>query len=193
MLATVGVRGIEAFCSQIISDARNLYVLAVAGYQATVKGIIANLIAGKTLSVVTEDQYLHFDREYSMKYSVHSQKLPSGLYEGIVIPNIALAGGEKKDEFFIMAEDMGDIKDLFFRHLNENTEFPLHQSWTDWLWGTFHEKEWIQKLETPVGKQQGYIVFVGEEELQEVILDAIAMQTPEIMGCFMKGGEYGNI
>ena len=54
MLHKIRCQGIEAYCSDLIVDRETnerIYLLGVAGYQSTVKGILANMLKGESLSV----------------------------------------------------------------------------------------------------------------------------------------------
>ena len=185
-LQVITVGGIKALCSEVVVNRyQELFLLAIAGYQATVKGIIACALEGKTVMSKIDGDYYNFKRAPEYTYSVHYQKLPSGLAEGIIVPDIAFPGCEKEDQFMVLAE--AKPRELFFRHLDERTEIPLHLSWTNWLWDTFLQREWLTPLETPIGIYQGYIVNLFDEELRESIAEAIAYQIPDIMACFEKG------
>ncbi len=120
------------------------------------------------------------------------RKLPSGLYQGVVIPKIAMPLGNESSEptgdFMVIAENEKAIIELFYKHLEEKSEIPLHPSWIQWLWSTFLENGWLTPLICKVGTIQGYLVEVFEDELKDKIIEAIALKTPEIIKCFDKGG-----
>ena len=121
-------------------------------------------------------------------YSTHYQKLPSGLFQGAILPKIAFPGNdESKDTFLIISEDTSIAKNLFFRHLDEKTEVPLHISWLDWLWNVFLEKIWITPLVCLNGDYKGYLVEVNRDELGDVITTAIVNNNSGIADCFKKG------
>ena len=53
-LYPIHAMGIQAYCSDLIvdpSDSETVYFMSVAGYQATVKGIIANLLDNYGISI----------------------------------------------------------------------------------------------------------------------------------------------
>jgi len=184
-LKTITAGGIKALCSEIlVNRMAEIYLLAVAGYQAAVKGIIASVLEKKTVMTIIDGGYCYFNRA-DESFKVHYQKLPSGLAEGIILPEIALPENDKREHFMVLAEQRE--KELFFRQLDEKSEIPLHDSWAGWLWQTFMTREWLTQLENPVGTYKGYIVQLNDEELREAIAEAIAYQTPEIMACFQKG------
>ena len=62
MLHKIRCQGIEAYCSDLIVDRetnQRVYLLGVAGYQSTVKGILANMLKGESLSVeINKETYL---------------------------------------------------------------------------------------------------------------------------------------
>lgn len=184
-LKTITAGGIKAFCSELmVNRMAEIYLIAVAGYQVTVKGIIASVLEKKTVMIMIDGGYYYFNRAEET-FNIHYQKLPSGLAEGIIIPEIALPGTDNREYFMVLAEQKE--KEMFFKHLDEKSEIPLHDSWTDWLWQTFMTREWLTPLENPVGSYKGYIVKLCDEELREAIAEAIAFQTPEIIACFQKG------
>ena len=78
-------------------------------------------------------------------------------------------------------------QDLFFRHLDNNTDIPLHPLWSHWLWKIFSKKCWLTRLETLVGDYRGYLIEIDEDELTDTITDAIAEKDPEVIRCFEKG------
>jgi hypothetical protein len=89
----------------------------------------------------------------------------------------------------VLAEDRSSAKDLFYRHLDEKTDIPLHPDWSGWLWRTFSNSGWLVPLECPVGDYQGYLVEIDEDELKDTITMAIALKNAEVMVCFEKGGD----
>ena len=184
--------GITAYCSDLIVNAdMEAYFLSVAGYQTAVKGIIANVLEYGSVAVEIDDEYV-YPVKSSETYSVHYQKLPSGLFQGAILPKIALpANDESSHVFLVLAEDNSLAEDLFFKHLNEKTEVPLHPVWSHWLWSTFIEKGWLTPLEALVGEYQGYLVEIDENELRETITAAIANKNVEVIVCFDKGGDDG--
>lgn len=187
-LQTITAGGIRAFCSEIlVNRMAEIYLLAVAGYQATVKGIIASVLEKKSVMTKIDGDYYRFNRAEE-SYNIHYQRLPSGLAEGIIIPEIALPGTDNRENFVVLTDQ--HEKEMFFKHLDEKSEIPLHDSWTNWLWQTFLDREWLTQLENPIGTYKGYIVQLNDEELKDAIAEAIAYQTPEIIACFQKGNDY---
>ena len=83
------------------------------------------------------------------------------------------------------------VKDLFFKHLENKTEVPLHPVWSHWLWKTSSEKDWLTSLNTLIGNYQGYLVEIYEDEIKEVITRAIADKNQEVIECFKKGETDG--
>ena len=191
-LPTINSGGISAYCSGLIANAdMETYFLSVAGYQTAVKGIIANVLEYGSVAVKINDEYVYPVRS-TETYCVHYQKLPSGLFQGAILPKIALPGNEESnDVFLILAENNSLAEDLFFKHLEEKTEVPLHPAWSHWLWRTFSEKDWLTPLQALVGEYQGYLVEINENELKETITVAIARKNAEVIVCFEKGGDHG--
>ena len=134
--------GISAYCSDlIINEKGEIYFLSVAGYQTAVKGIIANVLEHGSVTIMIDNEYVYPSRS-ALNYTVHYQRLPSGLYQGVVLLKIALPGNkEPKGTFLVLSEDSSLVKDLFFKHLENKTEVPLHPVWSHWLWKTFSEKD----------------------------------------------------
>jgi len=184
--------GISAYCSDlIINEEGKIYFLSVAGYQTAVKGIIANVLENGSVTIMIDDEYVYPSRS-ALNYTVHYQRLPSGLYQGVVLLKIALPDNkEPKDTFLVLSEDSSLVKDLFFKHLENKTEVPLHPVWSHWLWKTSSEKDWLTSLNTLIGNYQGYLVEIYEGELKEVITRAIADKNQEVIECFKKGETDG--
>lgn len=184
--------GISAYCSDlIINEEGKIYFLSVAGYQTAVKGIIANVLENGSVTIMIDDEYVYPSRS-ALNCTVHYQRLPSGLYQGVVLLKIALPGNkEPKGTFLVLSEDSSLVKDLFFKHLENKTEVPLHPVWSHWLWKTSSEKDWLTSLNTLIGNYQGYLVEIYEGELKEVITRAIADKNQEVIECFKKGETDG--
>ena len=184
--------GIEAYCSDLIVDEENeIYFLSVAGYQTAVKGIIANVLGYNSVTVRIDGEFLYPLRS-TENYSVHYQKLPSGLFQGVILPRIAFPNNdETKDMFLVLADDGSTARELFFKHLDEKTDVPLHPVWSIWLWKVFLEKAWLIPLECLIGDYEGYLVEINEDELRDTITTAIAHKDAEVIMCFEKGGENG--
>ena len=161
--------GISAWCSElIINEESEAYFLSVAGYQSAVKGIIANFLQFGSITLNVDGKYFYPIRS-SLTYTVHYRKLPSGLYQCVTFPKIALPDDNKdkdsKDIFLVIAQTGLLARDLFFKHLDNSTDIPLHPLWSHWLWQTFSKKFWLTRLKTLVGDYQGYLIQINEDEL----------------------------
>ncbi len=181
--------GISAWCSElIINEESETYFLSVAGYQSAVKGIIANFLEHGSITVKVDDEYIYPVRS-SLNYTVHYRKLPSGLYQCVTFPKIALPedNKESKDVFLVIAQTHSLAQELFFKHLDNNTDIPLHPLWSDWLWDTFSKKCWLTRLKTLVGDYQGYLIQINEDELKDTITTAIVDNNPAVIRSFEKG------
>ena len=185
--------GIESYCSDLVIDENTwAYLLSVAGYQTAVKGIIANVLEYQTVTVALNGGYQYINRAGD-NYTVHYQKLPSGLYQGTILPKIALPNYEEsKDAFLVLSENISFAKMLFFNHLEEKTEIPLHKDWLNWLWRTFTDNGWLTPLETLMGSYKGFLVDIYEDDLRDAVTMEIRKTNPEIMSCFKKGGVYAD-
>ncbi len=189
--------GIEAYCSDVITDPHQLdtvYFLSVCGYQATVKGIVANLIENNGISIKIEGiEYYLVRSEFGYKTLV--KKLPSGLVHAVLFPKPALAENDEnnKNSFFIFKDRHKgeELLSLFFRHLDEKTNIPLHPSWRRWLWRVFEaQQEWFVKLRTLAGTYSGYFFDFNPHQLQNMVSDAIRNKVPEMIECIKrKGGD----
>ncbi len=185
--------GIEAYCSDLVIDENSwIYFLSVAGYQTAIKGIIAKILEYRTIAVDIDDDCRYITRA-TENYSVHYQKLPSGLFQGAILPKIALPNCEEsEDTILVLSEDLSSAKTLFFDHLEEKTEIPLHKDWLNWLWQIFTDNGWLTPLETLTGPYKGFLVDMNEEGLKDAITTEIRKRNPQIMGCFEKGGAYAD-
>lgn len=188
-LSGINSAGISAWCSQlIINEESETYLLSVAGYQSAVKGIIANFLQSGSITLKVDGDYIYPVRS-SLNYTVHYSKLPSGLYQCVTFPKIALPEDNKdtKDIFLVIAQTGLLAQDLFFKHLDSITETPLHPLWSDWLWEAFSKRSWFTHLATLVGDYQGYLIQIYEDELSDTITGAIAEKNPAVIRCFEKG------
>ena len=185
--------GIEAYCSDLVTGENSwVYLLSVAGYQTAVKGIIATVLEYQTVSVSLNGGWQHIIRA-GENYTIHYQKLPSGLYQGIILPKIALSNCEEsKDAFLVLAENVSSAKELFFNHLEAKTEIPLHKAWLNWLWRAFTDEGWFTPLETLIGGYRGFLVGIYEDDLRDAVTMEIKERNPEIISCFRKGGVYAD-
>ena len=181
--------GISAWCSElIINEESETYFMSIAGYQSAVKGIIANFLQFESITVKVDGKYFYPVRS-SLTYTVHYRKLPSGLYQCVTFPKIALPDDNKdsKDIFLVIAQTGSMARDLFFKHLDNSTQIPLHPLWSHWLWEIFSKKCWLTPLKTLVGDYQGYLIQINEDELTDTITTAIVEKNPAVIRCFEKG------
>ena len=188
-LSGINSAGISAWCSQlIINEESETYFLSVAGYQSAVKGIIANFLQFGSITVKVDGKYFYPVRS-SLNYTVHYCKLPSGLYQCVTFPKIALPDDSKdsNDIFLVIAQTGSLAQDLFFKHLDNNTDIPLHPLWSHWLWEIFTKKCWLTHLKTLIGDYQGYLCQINEDELADTITMAIVEKNPAIIRFFEKG------
>ena len=187
-LHPITANGIQVWCSDLVvagEDDMAVLFLSVCGYQATVKGIVANLVEGQGLcaKICNRDHYI--DRA-ELAYRVLLKKLPSGLAQAMILPKLALArhDEEEKNRFFILTRDQSQMLTLFFRHLDDKTDLPLHPDWSGWLWKTFQAEGWLQELQTLAGDFTGHQVLFYQDRLEELISQAIQDREPEITACF---------
>jgi len=195
-LHPVMATGIRAYCSDLVvdpEDTETVYFMSICGYQATVKGIIANLLENYGISIELEGGEYYLVRS-SFGYKAQIKKLPSGLAHGMLYPILTLPKitEEEQNRFFIFTDTNGERRERFFRHLDEKVEIPLHPSWTKWLWHLFQDQhEWLTELETLAGSFRGYSFRFHPKKLQDLISKAIKNKTPEIVECMKwKGGDY---
>ena len=198
--------GIKAFCSDMVIDPHSLeevYFMSVAGYQTTVKGIIANLLENYGLGIEVKGEEYYLTRINSGRYKTQVKKLPSGFVHAVVFPRLALPKNEEDEQnsFCIFINEgckkgrTGDKVNqkklnLFFRHLDEKVSIPLHPSWSNWLWETFEEQEdWLLELNTLAGDYKGYLFNFKPKQLHDLLSEAIHDRKPEIIDCMQwKGG-----
>ena len=189
-LFNINSGGIEGYCSNLVIDElSDIYFLSVAGYQTAVKGIIANVLEYGSVTLIKNDQFYYPSRSIE-NYNVHYQRLPSGLFQGVIIPKIALED-KAKDTFMVISDDDLAIENLFFRHLDHRIDLPLHPDWSGWLWNRFKEHHWLISLETLVGDFKGYLVDIDQTGLENIITAAIVDSNPDVIGCFQKGDRDG--
>lgn len=192
-LHPVHAMGIQAYCSDLIIDPYDLetvYFLSIAGYQATVKGIIANLLENYGISIEIEDSE-HYLVRSAIGYKTQMRKLPSGLVHAVLFPKLALPKNEEERQcsFYLFTNRQADALKLFFRHLDERTEIPLHHLWDRWLWKAFMENEWTLELKTLTGSYRGFSFGFNPKQLHDIVSDAIRKKDAEIIQCFeWKGG-----
>jgi len=189
--------GIQAYCSDLIVDPNNLetvYLMSVAGYQATVKGIVANLLEHYGISIEIDGNN-HYLTRASLGYKAQMKKLPSGLAHAVLFPKLALpkSDEDRQDMFFVMTDNSDEILTLFFRHLDEKTEIPLHTSWDRWLWRTFEAQEgWMIESKTLAGSDRGYLFEFNHNQLHDLVAEAIRSRVHEVINCMEWKGENGN-
>jgi len=187
--------GIKAYCSDIIVDAyETAYFMSICGYQTTVKGIIANFLEHNGISLEIEKNKYYLNRTY-LSYKSQIKKLPSGLVHALLFPKLALPKNdeERQNSFLIFTDQDNEILSLFFRHLDEKTEIPLHPSWDSWLWQVFTNQEnWIVEMNTLVGNFKGYMFEFNPQKLQDLLFEAIKNKEPEIINCMKIKGDNNN-
>jgi hypothetical protein len=194
-LHPVHAMGIHAYCSDLIvdpTDPETVYFMSVAGYQAAVKGILANLLGNYGISIEVDGES-HYLTRARLGYKAVVKKLPSGLLHAALFPKLALARSDEggDNSFFIVTDDKDGLLALFFRHLDEKTDLPLHPSWARRLWEAFEEQEgWLIEAQTVVGSYQGYLIEFNQEDLHDLISEAIRRRDPNMIGCMeRKGGK----
>jgi len=196
-LYNIHTMGINAWCSDLIIDPQDMetiYFMSICGYQVTVKGIVANFIENSGISIELDGE-IHDLVRSGLGYKVQIKKLPSGLVHAIVIPKLALPinNDQKQNRFFVITSKDQSVLTLFFRHLDEKTEIPLHLSWDSWLWKTFKKQEgWLIELKTLVGDYKGYLFDYHPTRMHDLISKAIKKKVPEIVQCMTYKGGNGD-
>ncbi len=196
-LYPVMATGIRAYCSDLIVDPidpETAYFMSICGYQVTVKGIIAAFLESYGISIELESGEYYLMRA-DLGYKVQLKKLPSTRAHALLYPVLTLPGHteEKKNRFFVFTNQEAEEKEMFFRHLDEKADIPLHRSWAEWLWRLFEDQdEWITKLETLAGNYSGYAFRFHPKQLQDLISEAFRKGVPEIIDCMKwEGDNYG--
>jgi hypothetical protein len=97
--------GIRAYCSHLIVDpeeTETVFFMSICGYQATVKGIIANLLENYGISIEIENDE-HYLVRSDLGYKVQIKKLPSGLVHAPLYPMLALPKNDEEEQnrFFV--------------------------------------------------------------------------------------------
>jgi hypothetical protein len=196
-LYPIHAMGIQAYCSDLIVDPTDLetvYFMSVAGYQATVKGIVANLLEHYGISIEIDGSN-HYLTRASLGYKAEIKKLPSGFAHAVLFPKLALpkSDEERQNTFFVMTDNSNELLTLFFRHLDEKTEIPLHPSWARWLWDTFEAQEgWMLETKTLAGSYRGYLFEFNQKQLHDLITEAIRSRVPGVIDCMVWKGGNGN-
>ena len=191
MLHKIKCQGIEAYCSDLIVDKETnqyIYFLGVAGFQSAVKGILANMLKGESISVDIKGESCWVER-FSTNYLMKIKKMPSEYCHGITLTKIGIDQEDKASpyrEFLLINEDPLEVKAPFYDHLDQKTEVPLHPGWTDWLWKLFGEKGWITRLETLAGRYEAYLINFHQEELSYEITEAIKKKVPAMTQCLKR-------
>jgi hypothetical protein len=203
MMYKICVGGIEVYCQDLIVDQemnQYVYFISVSGYQTAVKGILANLLKGSMLNVEINREIHWIDRVRD-NYVTRIKKMPSGYCHAVAIPKMALPRQNEEnrtDDFLLITSDPGEVRNYFYRHLDQRTEIPLHPSWTDWLWELFKTNEWIERLNTLIGDYTGYLISIHQGELLHEITQTIQLKVPQIVNCMRQnpksitGGDNGN-
>ena len=193
-LYPITATGIRAYCSDMILDPYDLdtiYFMSICGYQATVKGVIANLLENYGISINIEGEEYYLTRA-GFGYRTQVKKLPSGLVHAVLFPRMALAGNDKErqNSFYVFTREKSQILSLFFRHLDQETDIPLHPSWSRWLWEEFKKEDrWLVELKTLVGCFKGYSFAFNPKKLHDLVSGAIRNRAPDIIRCMeWKGG-----
>ena len=196
-LYPIHAMGIQAYCSDLIVDPNDLetvYFMSLAGYQAAVKGIMANFLENNGINVEIAGRQ-HFLSRAGLGYKSLVKKLPSGLVHGVLFQKIALpkSDEERQGTFFVVTDNEEELLTLFFRHLDEKTDIPLHPSWDKWLWRTFKNEEgWMLEGKTLIGPYQGYVFEFSQTRLHDLVSEAIKNGVPEVVGCMEWKGGNGN-
>ena len=196
MLYPIHTMGINAWCSDLIVEPYNMetvYLMSVCGFQVAVKGIVANFLDNNGICAEIDgtDHYLMRDH---IGYKVQMKKLPSGLAHAVILPKLALPknNDERQNSFFVITKEQ-DILPLFFRHLDDKTEIPMHPSWASWLWKTFKRQDsWLTELKNLAGDYKGYMFNFYPTKLHDLISGAIKKKVPDIISCMTWKGENGN-
>ena len=191
----INAMGIQAYCSDLIvdpNDSETVYYMSIGGYQATVKGIIANLLDNYGINIEVDGNKYYLTRG-DFGYKALLKKLPSDRVHAVLFPRLALPKSkeEQENEFFVLTDKRDELLTLFFRHLDEKTDIPLHPSWARWLWKTFESQEgWLLEAQTIVGSYQGYLFEFNQQNLHDLVSEAIRKRIPEVVDCMKwKGGK----
>lgn len=192
-LCPIHTMGISAWCSDLIIDPEDMetvYFMSLCGYQVAVKGIVANFLEEAGINVDLDGE-AHYLSRSELSYNIKIKKLPSGLVHAVVMPKLAFPKSEEtQNRFFVITRERRDILELFFKHLDEKTEIPLHPSWSKWLWKTFKKQDdWLLKLKTLTGEFQGYQFYFHPTQLHDLIAEAIKNKVSAVVRCLTWKGD----
>jgi len=183
MLCRIRIEGVETYCSDLIVEEDSVFLLSVAGYQTAVKATIARLLTGSELTVVLPRLNRRV-RPLPGGYRTQFKKLPSGCCQATATAKLApFDRREENKEFLLVSRQTERVKEGFYSRLDDETDVPLHPSWTEWLWNLFLEEGWIKKLTTLAGTREGYLVSVCREALMDRVATAMREKIPPIVSC----------
>ncbi len=193
MLLEISAGGIAAYCADLIvhpAGQDGVCFISLAGPQAAVKGLLANLLEGASLTVMPDGRFRQV-RRLPNNYHMKVRKLPSGLAHGLAFPKSALPSqvdDESSLDIFLIGRDPGRLQAMLYRHVELKTDLPLHPSWTAWLWRQCLEKKWVRELRTLVGSFSGFAGNLDQAKLQGLIGAALTDRDPEISSCMRQSG-----
>ncbi len=125
MLHKIRTQGIEAYCSDLIVDREtNHYIsfLGVGGFQSTVKGILANMLKGESLSVDIKKETCWVER-FSTNYLMRIKKMPSEYCHGITLIKIGTDQEDLSRLYLLIGFLRADARGVGHDHLLSD---PLH-------------------------------------------------------------------
>jgi len=204
-ICTIYTDQIETFCTHciVVQHTDVLYFLSIAGFQVAVKAITASFIQGSHISISkNKDEQPYSIARGSFNYTFKSRKLPSGLFQTIILPKSILekpmaneSNNSPVSSVFLIkmipeiTEE--DIAVKFLTHYAKYTDLPLHKSWALPLWEYFNNEyldgynyDIIHELETIVGDINGYLINHDDIALQNIISDKLKSNVPDFTNCF---------
>ena len=177
----------DAFAIDTNRDA--IYFISLQGPATGVKAVFAAMVNNppQPIQLVKETKELtnqmvfscYIPRETMGTWTSKMQKLPlSGAhhlmaYTKLCEPQWQPEKNQKFNKrFVVITPDGQDKKKLYYQHLDQVMDIPLHPSWTDWLWQNGLDNRTTREL-TTLGLASADLAYPQEATLRRDIKSAI--------------------
>jgi hypothetical protein len=166
----INYRGAKVYLVAYIDN----YFLHFIGPQTALEAVWAHLNTSEVRR--TGRTNIGVSLEEGVRYKRIQQRLPSGLFDMVMVHPQALITNTEQDFFLICEEPTETPPDAFFDILNQRLRLPILKEWAGELWkkGLKAKHFWQNLIYERSGEGAfGYLVFASNTEAWEKIVKEI--------------------
>ncbi|MBW1947846.1 MAG: hypothetical protein JRI33_07915 [Deltaproteobacteria bacterium] len=145
-----------------------LYLLSVAGRDASVKAITSALVSGRRIEIMS-DEIIDVGTSFGQKYRILSTKLPDALLHQLVLAEGFFRSSDGRENL-LYVDRKDDAARLVYDTVRNGYPVPVIPEWSEWLYERLRQEDYVEEL---LGTRQVLKLCLDEESLDAMVSDGV--------------------